>query len=203
MVAADGSPVEVYTRLPAEPELGVVRRFIGERGSVLDLGCGVGRIAAPLAAEGHDVVAVDESAAMLVGVRHAQPVQSTIEDLDLGRSFDVVLLLSHLVNAVEAEAFLATAARHLADDGLLLAQRLKPGRPWRPGRARLGEVSVDLVEVAVDGDRVRGATRYGVDSRIWLQRWELWERSDEQLEALLRNSGLRLSGVHGVWAGDG
>jgi len=51
--------------LPAEPELRVVRQLLGERRTVLDLGCGTGRIADPLAAEGCHVVAVDESAALL------------------------------------------------------------------------------------------------------------------------------------------
>lgn len=136
---------------------------------------------------------------MLRLVRHAHPVQSAIENLDLDRSFDVVLLLSHLINSANTEAFLATAARHLAGEGLLLAQRLEPGRPWRRGGGEVGAVSIDLVEVAADGDRVCGATRYGVDGRSWLQRWELWERSDEQLEALLAKIGLRLTGVDGVW----
>lgn len=120
------------------------------------------------------MVAVDESTEMLRLVRHAHPVQSAIENLDLDRSFDVVLLLSHLINSANTEAFLATAARHLAGEGLLLAQRLEPGRRWRRGGGEVGAVSIDLVEVAAGGDRVCRATRYGVDGRSWLQRWELW-----------------------------
>lgn len=145
------------------------------------------------------MVAVDDSVDMLRMVRHARPVLSPIADLDLGRQFDAVLLLSHLINAADAESFVAAAARHLADDGLLLAQRLEPGRAWRSGRARIGPVDVDLVEVAVDGDRIRGTTRYGVDGRSWLQKWELWERSDEQVQALLSKAGLHLSSADGVW----
>ena len=86
------------------------------------------------------MVAVDESGDMVQLVRHAQPVRSAIEELDLARSFDAVLL-SHLINAADAELFLAAAARHLPDDGLLLAQRLEPGRLWQPGygSGRAGE----------------------------------------------------------------
>lgn len=73
--SGDGSPIEAYALLPAEPELGVVRQLLGERRTVLDLGCGTGRIADPLAAESRDVVAVDESAAMLEFVQAATPVQ--------------------------------------------------------------------------------------------------------------------------------
>jgi len=54
----DGSPVEVYRRLPAmgEPELA---HALFPGGRVLDLGAGTGRIADPLVALGHDVLAVD------------------------------------------------------------------------------------------------------------------------------------------------
>ncbi len=144
-------------------------------------------------------MAVDESAEMLSRVQRARAVHSAIESLELGRSFDVVLLLSHLINSSSAGALLAAAARHLADDGLLLAQRLEPGRSWQPGRAQIGPVSVGLIDVTVDGDRVRGTTSYAVDGRSWLQRWELWERSDEQLRVLLAKAGLRLSTADGVW----
>lgn len=39
-VAKDGSPVAIYDALPAESELGVVRRYAEGQASVLDLGCG-------------------------------------------------------------------------------------------------------------------------------------------------------------------
>ncbi|HET8569583.1 MAG TPA: class I SAM-dependent methyltransferase, partial [Candidatus Limnocylindria bacterium] len=37
----------------------------GTGGPILELGCGTGRIAVPLARDGHDVVGLDRSAAML------------------------------------------------------------------------------------------------------------------------------------------
>lgn len=114
----------MYPRLPAEPDLSQVRRYAEGRRSVLDLGCGTGRIAEPLAVVGHEVVAVDESAEMLSHLRRATPILARVQDLDLDRRFDLVLLLSHLVNDPDAPALLATAARHLEPDGLLLIQRL-------------------------------------------------------------------------------
>ena len=56
-VAPDGSPVEIYAALPAEPELSRVRSLLAPGARILDLGCGTGRIANPLAADGHAVVA--------------------------------------------------------------------------------------------------------------------------------------------------
>jgi len=62
--APDGSPVEVYLALSPEPDLTRVRSVLHPNCSVLDLGSGAGRIANPLAAEGHEVVAVDKSVEM-------------------------------------------------------------------------------------------------------------------------------------------
>ena len=44
-VTPDGSPVEVYRRIPPEPELSIVRQYIGNRRRVLDLGAGTGVLA--------------------------------------------------------------------------------------------------------------------------------------------------------------
>ena len=52
--------------------------------SVLDLGSGPGRIANPLARAGHDVVAVDDSQAMLDHVEGATTVLADLWTLDLG-----------------------------------------------------------------------------------------------------------------------
>lgn len=95
--AADGSPVAVYLALPPEPEFTAVLNHLPAGASVLDLGCGAGRLAKDLADRGHQVTGVDESAAML---RHLDPtvtaIRARIEELDLGRRFGAVVLASHL-----------------------------------------------------------------------------------------------------------
>ncbi len=67
-VAPDGSPVEVCLALPAEPDLSRVCSVLPSLTSVLDLGSGPGRIANPLSAAGHDVVAVDDLSEVLTHV---------------------------------------------------------------------------------------------------------------------------------------
>jgi SAM-dependent methyltransferase len=198
-VSLDGSPVEAYAAFPAEPELGVVRGLLAGRRRVLDLGCGTGRIADPLAVDGLDVVAVDESQEMLGHVRHAVALRGLIEDLNLGPNFDAVLLLSHLINGANAAALLDVAARHLVDGGMFVAQRLEPGRQWRTGSAQVGPVTVDLVDVVVEGQRVDASTSYSLGGRNWVQQWTLWERGDDEIEALLSAVGLRLTSVDGIW----
>jgi len=149
--APDGSPLRVYERLPELGEGEVVAAVVPAGRSVLELGAGVGRITRQLVRLGYVVTAVDESAEMLAHVRDAETVQASIEELELGRRFDAVLLASNLVNAEpeQRRAFL-NACRRPADlavvEGLPLGSgrrrddarggRLPPaGRPCR-GRSR-------------------------------------------------------------------
>jgi SAM-dependent methyltransferase len=93
---------------------------------VLDLGCGIGRIAEPLTALGHRVVGVDESADMLAHLRRAEPVLSRIDSLDLDERFGGVLLASTLVNTydpVQRTGLLAAARRTRLRNDLLVAVR--------------------------------------------------------------------------------
>ncbi|MDF2711707.1 MAG: methyltransferase protein, partial [Nonomuraea muscovyensis] len=119
-ITRDGSPVEFYLLMKAGDEPDVVAGVTPPGGSVLELGCGVGRVTHPLVERGFEVVAVDESAEMLAHVRGARTVRSGIQDLRLERRFDLVMLASHLVQTAEEEGrrlLLDTCARHVAPDG--------------------------------------------------------------------------------------
>lgn len=165
-VSSDGSPVEAWAALPAEPELATVRQLIAGRRRVLDLGAGTGRIADPLTADGCYVVAVDDSEAMLSRVVAATTVCSRIEELNLGERFDAVLLLSHLINSPEPLPLLLSAARHLSADGLLIVERLAPGRRWQEGSSNCGVVEVSLTKLTVELPRITARTTYGIDDRF-------------------------------------
>jgi SAM-dependent methyltransferase len=95
---------------------------------VLDGGCGTGRVAIELANRGVEVVGADASASMLAVARDLAPhltwVESDLADLDLGRTFDVVVMAGNvpLFTAPGTTASLvAGCARHVADDGVLVA----------------------------------------------------------------------------------
>ncbi|WP_031186860.1 class I SAM-dependent methyltransferase, partial [Streptomyces sp. NRRL S-1896] len=96
-------------------------------GSILELGCGAGRVTHPLVRRGFAVTAVDESPEMLEQIVGARTVRSPIESLHLGdERFDVVLLGSFLVHAGEhrvRDAMLRVCRAHVRDDGIVLIQR--------------------------------------------------------------------------------
>ena len=105
-------------------------RFVAalDPGSVLDAGCGSGRVAIELDRRGIEVVGADRDASMLDTARRRGPsitwVQSDIAALDLGRTFDVVVMAGNvpLFTAPGTQAALvAGAARHVAPGGLLVA----------------------------------------------------------------------------------
>ncbi len=68
--------------------------------SVLDAGCGSGRVGIELAQRGIEVVGVDADASMLATARQRAPevtwIQADVADLDLDRRFDVVVMAGNV-----------------------------------------------------------------------------------------------------------
>jgi SAM-dependent methyltransferase len=95
--------------------------------TVLDAGCGTGRVAIELAARGFTVVGVDNDASMLATARKRAPavewIHRDLTELDLGRTFDVVVLAGNvpLFTPSGTEAVLvAGCARHVSPAGALV-----------------------------------------------------------------------------------
>lgn len=130
-----------------------------QSGSVLELGCGTGRVSLALARDGLTVVGVDRSASMLAVAREQADglpltlLEADMRDLRLDQQFGLVLIplggLQHMETADDVAATLATVASHLAPDGLAMVDieapqpdDFTPGprplvahwtRPWRDG----------------------------------------------------------------------
>ena len=193
-VAPDGSPVDVYLALPFEADLARVRAVIPPDASILDLGSGPGRLSNPLAADGHDLVAVDDSAEMLSHVVGASTVLADVWQLDLGRQFDVVLALSHLVNdrsPARRIELLKVCRRHLADTGVIVLQRFPPD--WSPleETGSIGDVGVRLFGVQpFNDDGFAAAVEYRLGEQTWIQRFEAAIVDDAELNALAAAAGL-------------
>jgi 2-polyprenyl-3-methyl-5-hydroxy-6-metoxy-1,4-benzoquinol methylase len=130
----------MYLQIPAGDEPSLVRKVVRPGGTILELGCGVGRVTHALVELGYEVTAVDESPEMLAHVSGAEVVRSRIERLDLGRTFDGVMLMSHLVNTpdgAQRRAFLRACRRHVASEGVVVIQRADPDLSrWEPGEHR-------------------------------------------------------------------
>ena len=95
---------------------------------VLDAGCGTGRVAVELARRGIAVVGVDADPEMLGRARQRAPqlawVLADLATLELGRTFDVVVLAGNVLPFVEPAdrpAAVACCARHLAAGGRLVS----------------------------------------------------------------------------------
>lgn len=194
-VAPDGSPVAFYRRLPAAGEPELVHGVIHAGALVLDLGCGPGRIAGPLAALGHRVVGVDDEPGMIGALPPGvERVVADARTVRLGRTFDVVLLASHLVNAGDdGPAFAAAAAAHLEPGGVVVGESYPPG--WDVASAvgreeRLGDARITLLRAEVVEDRLEAEVRYGVDGRTWQQPFRARLLDEPALRHLLDGAGL-------------
>jgi SAM-dependent methyltransferase len=106
----------------------------GSAHSILDLGCGTGNHAIPLSQRFYEVIGVDRSDAMLAHARRKAAeglnnksvtfIQGDLRSIDLGRSFDVALImfavLGYQLENADVLSALRTARRHLRPGGLLI-----------------------------------------------------------------------------------
>ena len=109
--------------------------------TILDLGCGTGGHALPLAQRGYHVTGVDRSEQMLASARAKSAVggqppalsasagsvvfhQADIRHLDLGQTFDAVIsmfaVISYMTSNDDLVAAFRTARRHLQPGGLFI-----------------------------------------------------------------------------------
>ena len=160
---------------------------------VLYLGVGTGRLAVPLHAAGVELVGVDSHPGMLERLRRRLPdmelIQSRIEDLDLGRQFDLVLVPSNILCLVER---LRSAASHLAAEGSLAFELTNPH--WLRAGAS-GGVRVQ----SFDGNGARFQLDYKLsDGRTITQQVEIPLVWPEEVENWLRTgAGLKLRRMFG------
>ncbi|HEV3013235.1 MAG TPA: class I SAM-dependent methyltransferase, partial [Actinomycetota bacterium] len=189
----------------------------------LELGAGAGRVTRRLVALGHPVVAVDESAEMLACIQGtdahrdgsvadrtasagAETVRARIQDLALGRRFEVVLLASFLVNTDDRDLrrrFLEACRRHVGEGGCVLVQRHPPA--WfdeaTEGERTDGGITFRLRDLSRPGPGLLAATaEYQVGERVWTQTFTAERLDDEALAAALAEAGLE---VDAYLTGDG
>lgn len=159
-----------------------VKPLAGKR--VLDVGCGAGLLAEPLARLGAEVTGVDAAAENIaVAAMHAQGAGLAIDyrhgelaALRLGR-FDLVTAMEVVEHVADKPAFVAQLARHLAPGGLMVLST-----PNRSAQSRL---------LLVGAAEALGAIPRGTHD------WEDFVTPGE-LSELLTGAGLEMGPPRGI-----
>lgn len=178
-IASDGSPVDLFSSFPAEPDLISLLPLMPPAGTVLELGCGAGRLANPLAERGYLVTGVDSDSNMLSRVSSAvRTVRRDIIGCDLAQTFDVVLLPSFLANSAvpgEPKAFLEACQRHAKRGGRVLVQltTFEWAESLTVGRIRtIGDFESVAIRASVVGSRIEAMFRYSRGTVSWEHSWD-------------------------------
>jgi len=160
-VHGEADLVEAVVELLGSAAESLVPQDVGRR-TVLDAGCGTGRVAIELARRGYSVSGVDVDPAMLGRARAKAPdlawIEADLAGLDLGQTFDVVVaagnVMIYLTPGTEGQV-LASLARHLRLGGLMVAGfQLDAGR-----------LDLDTYDTC--------ATAAGLEP---VERWATWDR---------------------------
>ena len=141
-------------------EAGFVLRW--HPATVLDAGCGTGRVARELARRGVEVVGVDVDVSMIETARRLSPemewVNADLTRLDLHRRFDLVVMAGNVplfTPEGTQDALVAGCARHLGPGGRLLTG-FQLGRGY----------SLEAYDAACSGAGLEAEAR-----------WATWERA--------------------------
>ena len=139
----------------------VGRRF--QRGRILEIGCGGGRVTAMLAEAGAEVVGIDLSPELLAQARRTRAllILADVRHLALRARFDAIVApddpFSHLTNSVDRQAALDAIAAHLAPRGVFVLDAL-----WFPSGASGKLKDHDVVQ---DGGQVHVTERWRCNPR--------------------------------------
>ena len=118
-----------------DTDLCYYRDFLTAKSSILEIGCGTGRLSRLLAEEGHQVTGIDLSEAMLAsaekkGGDNIHYINMDMRDLQLSEKFDAVIIPYHTLNLLTDEQdilrTLTGCHSHLRTDGQLLLQLYIP-----------------------------------------------------------------------------
>ncbi len=205
-------------------DLAWCRTMAGDAGSLLDLGCGTGALAASLG-KGRDVVGVDPADAMLDVARHRQGghlvtwIRADARDLRLDRRFDMVMLTGHAFQVFlsddDQRAALATMARHLAPGGRFIFDTRNPAferwREWTPeaSRRQFDDPDLGIVEawndVTYDGQTgiATYETHYRVatSGKMWSAASRIRFTAQDELAGRVAEAGLDARQWLGDWRG--
>ncbi len=188
-----------------------------DRGRVVELGVGTGRLALPLAAAGWEVVGIDASNAMLEVLRRklvaspelAERTELVHGDVTDGRSWpdgpaDVVLASFNLLlnlpdRGSQAEA-VALAAEHLRPGGVLVCETQVLDLRSAPPETTVERADGVVIHTVVDRVHGRVQGRHVAPDGTE-RRWHLRALAPAELDALAVAAGLVPEARWGGWDG--
>lgn len=207
---------------PDGPFILALARGLG--GSVLELGCGTGRLTIPLAENGIDIVGLDVVPGMIERAMQKSeglPIEWIVADartFHLDRKFQLIFeagsVFHHMLTRMDQEAYLARVHEHLDDGGRLVLNLFFP----HPNRLINTEMEEDWFSVRrSDGGemRVSGIDRYDalrqIKTETAYRRWtdvngqeilrvaplSLRYVFPQEMEALLHYNGFEITEQYG------
>jgi len=170
---------------------------------ILDIGCGGGILAEPLARIGADVVGADPSATNIAAARlHAEQDEvavdyrtTTAEALaDAGERFDIVLAMEVVEHVADVDLFVERCAEMVKPGGLMIVATLNRTLKsfalaivgaeyvlgWLPrGTHRWDKfITPNELEIALERAGLRVIDEIGVTYNLFADRWQLSEDTD-------------------------
>lgn len=200
----------------------------GHPGAILELACGSGQLAVPIAARDIPVVGLDSSPEMLNAARRraraghvdVEFIEGDMRHFELGRRFSLIFIarnsLLHLSEPDEFAALFSAVRRHLAPDGIMAFDIFKPDLHWlcRPSGVRVeimrarserhGEVTVEGTEDYDPISQVNRATWFistSAQRDAWVIPLHLRSIFPQELRVLLAANGFRLARRDGDYDG--
>jgi SAM-dependent methyltransferase len=144
-----------------DADLSLWRELAGDAdGPILDLGAGTGRVAADLAASGHEVVALDTDPELLDSLAERAPGVKTVtadaRDFDLATTFGLVIAPMQLVHILGGRdgrlAMLRRVHAHLEEGGTFAAALVDPGDAFPDGDAGAAAEAVPPLPDMLESD---------------------------------------------------
>ena len=197
-------------------------------GPILELACGTGRLTIPLARDGHEVVGLDASRAMLRATQAKSDagdveitfVQGDMRSFDLRRRFPLVILccnsLAHLTTNEDVKAGLACVLKHLAPGGLFALDIVNPD-VRALARSHSEYVRLDLGPNPSSIIAIEEVASYDPVQQVRIAQWRVLEPDatahevaplslrvffPQELPLLLEAAGLELAARYGDFAGN-
>jgi SAM-dependent methyltransferase len=207
------------------PDLGFWLSLAATHGDpILELGCGTGRVAIPLAQRGFRVTGIDRSEAMLQQARtksaqanaNVEWLEADIRDLHLDQAFALIIIpnntLCHLLDLGDFEACMACVRSHLAPCGRFAIDVFVPkpelliNRPGErlpfseyddpDGKGRIVVTESYVYEADTQIRRVRTHTSIPGEDKEVEGRLDLRMYFPQELDALLKYNGFVIKGKY-------